>query len=125
MGCALPLINTNCHEDFYAMEAVLWQIAAFGNFDAERQRLLFGLKKCEDICDGRLSFYCQKVNPNERPKIYRAIDKALDIVSKELNELNVEGNGEAEIFMSFAGKSIAERIGEAMDCASLGWQKMS
>lgn len=86
----------------------LGQIAAFGNFDAERQRLFFGIKKGQDICDGRLSFYCQKVSPNQRQKIYRAIDKALETVSEELNELISNGRGEAEILTTLAGRSIAE-----------------
>ncbi|MBR0287363.1 MAG: hypothetical protein IJQ82_00120, partial [Selenomonadaceae bacterium] len=43
----------------------LGQIAAFGNFDADRQRIFFGLEKGGEKCTGRLQFYCQKVFPSE------------------------------------------------------------
>ena len=89
----------------------LGQIAAFGDFDADRQRLFFGLEKGKDTCTGRLSFYCQKVNPKECPKVYRAVDEALEDVSGELSGLISEGKGEEEMLMFLAGRSIAERIG--------------
>ena len=87
----------------------LGQIAAFGNFDADRQRLFFGLEKGKGACTGRLSFYCQKVILEERTKVYRAVDEALEIVSRELNEMIYDGKGEAEMLMSLADRSIAER----------------
>ena len=59
------------------------QIAAFGDFRAERQKLFFGLDG--DRCDGRLKNYCQTVAPEERPKVYRAVGKALDILEDEVN----------------------------------------
>ena len=89
----------------------LGQIAAFGDFDADRQRLFFGLQKGQAVCTGRLSFYCQKVRPEERPVIYRAVDKALDSVSGELKEQISGGKGEAELLMFLAGRSIADRAG--------------
>ena len=88
----------------------LGQIAAFGNFDADRQRLFFGLEKGNDTCTGRLAFYCQKVSPEERSKVYRAVDEVLENVSRELSELISDGKGEAELLLSLAGRSIAERI---------------
>ena len=87
------------------------QIAAFGDFDADRQRLFFGLEKVKDTCTGRLSFYCQRVRLEERPKVYRYVDEALEIVSRELGELISIGKGEAEMLMFLAERSIAERVG--------------
>lgn len=78
----------------------LGQIAAFGNFDAEWQRIFFGLEKGGDKCTGRLQFYCQKVFPSERPKIYTAVDKFLDKIS-------VEGKTELEILCELAGRRLA------------------
>ena len=89
----------------------LGQIAAFGSFDAARQRLFFGLEKGEAVCTGRLFFYCRNIIPEERPKVYRAVDEALDAVSEEIAALIAEGKGEAELLLSLADKSIAERIG--------------
>lgn len=77
----------------------LGQIAAFGNFDADRQRLFFGLEKGGDKCTGRLQFYCQKVSPPERPKIYAAVDKFLDKIS-------VEGKSDSEILCELAGRRL-------------------
>ena len=74
----------------------LGQIAAFGNFDADRQRLFFGLEKGGSKCTGRLQFYCQKVFPTERTKIYAAVDKFLDKIS-------VNGKSELEILCELAG----------------------
>lgn len=59
------------------------QIAAFGDFRAERQKIFFGLNGAR--CDGRLSFYCQKLAPEDRPKVYRAVGAALDILEDEIN----------------------------------------
>ena len=79
----------------------LGQIAAFGNFDADRQRLFFGLDG--DKCTGRLQFYCQNVLPLERPKIYAAVDKFLDKIS-------VEGKTELEILCELASKHIGNEV---------------
>ena len=78
----------------------LGQIAAFGNFDADRQRLFFGLEKGGAKCTGRLQFYCQKVSPPERPKIYAAVDKFLD-------ELDIAGKSEFDILCELAGRRLA------------------
>lgn len=59
------------------------QIAAFGDFRADRQRIFFGLKG--DQCDGRLSFYCRKLKAEDRRKVYRAVDESLDILTDEIN----------------------------------------
>lgn len=77
---------------------VLGQIAAFGNFDANKQRIFFGLNG--NKCFGRLQFYCQKVLPTERPKVYSAVDKALD-------EINLVGNSEIEILCKLGGRRLA------------------
>ena len=76
----------------------LGQLAAFGNFDADRQRIFFGLDGYK--CTGRLQFYCQKVSPLERPKIYAAVDKFLDKIS-------LEGKSELEILCELAGRRLA------------------
>ena len=88
----------------------LGQIAAFGGFDTDRQRLFFGLEKGQTVCTGRLSFYCQKVKPEERHKVYRAINEVLENVSAELEKMISEGKGEAAMLMSLASKSIIERL---------------
>ena len=90
----------------------LGQIAAFGNFDADRQRLFFGLTKGKDTCTGRLSFYCQKVMPEERPQVYRAVDSVLGSVAAEASALLARKATEREIFRALAGKSIGERLEE-------------
>ena len=78
------------------------QIAAFGEFSAPRQRIFFGLTKGGSYCDGRLSFYCQKVLPTELPKIYRAVDEYLDEV--ELMARNAAN--EFELFKVLASRAI-------------------
>lgn len=92
------------------MADALGQIAAFGNFDADRQRVFFGLTKGKDACTGRLSFYCRDVAEEERPKIYRAVDRVLDEVAEELNKLQARNAGDMELLSALAGKSIAERL---------------
>ncbi|MBO6204954.1 MAG: hypothetical protein J6O13_15645 [Selenomonas sp.] len=88
----------------------LGQLAAFGRFDADRQRLFFGLEKGQDSCNGRLSFYCQQVSLEERPKIYCAVDKILDSVACEINVLLRQMATQQEIFLALAGRSIADRL---------------
>ena len=73
----------------------LGQIAAFGNFSAARQRLFFGLRG--DECTGRLRFYCRKIFPDERKKIYGLIDGILDEIERE-----VVGKSEVEILSAVA-----------------------
>lgn len=88
----------------------LGQIAAFGDFDADRQRIFFGLTKGGDTCTGRLSYYTQKIEPEECPKVYRAVDKVLDLVAIELRKLQKEKAGDEKLLMTLAGTSIAERL---------------
>lgn len=80
----------------------LGQIAAFGNFSADRQRLFFGLEKDGEKCVGRLNFYCQKVLPEELPKIYRAVDSYLD----EVELLTKNAANEFEIFKNIASRAL-------------------
>lgn len=80
----------------------LGQIAAFGNFSAERQKLFFGLKG--DECDGRLNFYVKKVKPEEIIKIYRAVNSALDKISVEIK--NFVGSSDLDIFEFIACQKI-------------------
>lgn len=88
----------------------LGQIAAFGDFDADRQRLFFGLEKGRDICTGRLSYYCQKVALKERPKVYAGVNEVLDEVAEELKEMLARKAADREILLSLAGRSIAGRL---------------
>ena len=81
----------------------LGQIAAFGNFSANRQKIFFGLKNGE--CNGRLNFYVQKVFPNERKKIFRAVETVLEKIETEIKHCT-----ELEILCKIAGKSILDRI---------------
>lgn len=92
------------------MADALGQIAAFGNFDADRQRIFFGLTKGKDTCMGRLSFYCKKVAEEEHGKIYCAVDRVLDAVAKELDGLLARKAGDMELLSALAGTSIAERL---------------
>lgn len=66
---------------------VMGQLAAFGSFSAQRQRLFFGLENEGKSCTGRLTFYCRKVLPWERREVYQAVDRALDIVEAKVAEL--------------------------------------
>lgn len=81
----------------------LGQIAAFGNFSANRQRIFFGLNGGE--CTGRLSFYVQKVLSSDREKVYRAVDTVLDKIEGEIKNCT-----EQEIICRIAGRSIADRL---------------
>ena len=80
----------------------LGQIAAFGEFSAERQRIFFGLIKGMSKCDGRLNFYCQKIFPDDLPKIYRAVDEYLD----EVEQMTRKTVNEFEIFQKIASRAI-------------------
>ena len=75
----------------------LGQIAAFGNFSATRQKIFFGLDG--NKCSGRLQFYCQKVLPDERPKIYATVNKFLD-------NMNLAGKSEVEMLCELAGRRL-------------------
>lgn len=89
------------------------QIAAFGDFSADRQRLFFGIKHDDDNCTGRLSFYTRTVRAEERGQIYRSVDKVLDIVEDTVRELISKKAGKWEILKELAGKSIADRLSNA------------
>ena len=80
----------------------LGQKAAFGEFSAERQRIFFGLTKGGSKCDGRLNFYCQKVLPDDLPKIYRAVDEYLE----EVEQMTRKEADEFEIFKKIASRAI-------------------
>ena len=82
----------------------LGQIAAFGNFNAARQRLFFGLHG--DKCDGRLQFYCQKVLEGERRLVYEVVYKALDIVEEKIREALSENLSERTILYMLAGQTL-------------------
>lgn len=106
------------------------QITAFGNFSAERQRLLFGLEQGTGRCTGRLAFYCRAVLPWERAVVYRSVDAMLDNLEDEINGFLTEKKGlseknggassvttlltdkkvKYELLSALAGTSIAERI---------------
>ena len=101
-------MKNHAHDEILA--DALGQIAAFGDFSAERQRLFFGLKRGKNTCHGRLSFYCQQIMPEEREKVYRAVDAALDSIEEQLASLLAKTVDELEIFMALAGTSIAERM---------------
>ena len=80
----------------------LGQIAAFGEFSANRQKIFFGLTEGGAKCDGRLNFYCQKVLADELPKIYRAVDGYLD----EVELMTRKAANEFEIFKILASRAI-------------------
>ena len=80
----------------------LGQIATFGEFSANRQRIFFGLTKGGSKCDGRLNFYCQKVLPEELPKIYSVVDEYLD----EVEQTAKNATNELEIFKILASRAI-------------------
>lgn len=80
----------------------LGQIAAFGEFTANRQRIFFGLEKGGSKCDGRLNFYCRKVLAEDLPKIYSAVDEYLD----EVEQMTVKAANEFEIFKILASRAI-------------------
>jgi hypothetical protein len=84
------------------------QIAAFGNFSAHRQRLFFGLESGGETCTGRLTFYCRKVIPWERKEVYKAVDRALDIIEAKVAALSQEKASHYTLLAHLAGTSIAE-----------------
>ena len=89
----------------------LGQIAAFGDFSADRQRLFFGLTRGEAGCTGRLSFYTQKVAVEERGKVYASVDKVLDMIEADMKEMLSRKAEKVEILSELAGRSIADRLG--------------
>lgn len=92
----------------------LGQIAAFGNFDANRQRVFFGLTRGRSTCTGRLSFYCRGLKEADRPLIYQAVDTVLDAVAAETDDLLAKQAGDTALLTALAGTSIAQRL-ETLD----------
>ena len=111
---------------------VIGQIAAFGDFSAERQRLFFGLEKGTGRCTGRLSYYCRGVLPWEKETVYRSVDAVLDDLEEQIKSFLTEkskclsgDNGKTyplrnlladkaikyELLSVLSGTSIAEKIG--------------
>lgn len=72
----------------------LGQMAAFGTFCAQRQRVLFGLQKETGQCEGRLTFYTQQVFPAERVQVYKAVDARLEEVEVMLRQAVADGADE-------------------------------
>lgn len=86
------------------------QIAAFGNFNADRQRLFFGLEKGKDTCKGRLSFYTANIPEDERGKVYEAVDMILDDVEREIKIRLLGQEDKVHLITALAGKSIFDRM---------------
>ena len=82
------------------------QLAAFGNFSAQRQRLFFGLEDGGKTCTGRLTFYCKRVIPWERTEVYQAVDRALDIVEAKVAALCQEKASHYKILTNILCNSI-------------------
>lgn len=106
----LSHMKNHAHDEILA--DALGQLAAFGDFSAQRQRLFFGLERGKNTCHGRLSFYCRQLAPGERGKIYRAVDMALNPIEEQLASLLAKHADELDIFSILAETSIAERIGQ-------------
>ncbi len=88
----------------------LGQIAVFGNFDANRQRVFFGLTRGRSTCTGRLSFYCRGLKEADRPLIYQSVDALLDAIADELNALLAQKADDITLLTALAGTSLARRL---------------
>ena len=88
------------------MADTMGQLAAFGNFSAQRQRLFFGLEGGGKTCTGRLTFYCKRVIPWERTEVYQAVDRALDIVEAKVAALCQEKASHYKILTNILCNSI-------------------
>ncbi len=86
------------------------QIAAFGNYNADRQRLFFGLEKGKDTCKGRLSFYTANIPEEEKRKVYLAVNQVLDDVEIEVKKLLSFHEDKIHLLTALAGKSLLERL---------------
>lgn len=86
------------------------QLAAFGSFSAQKQRLFFGLTAGSDTCTGRLTFYCKILPPEDQAKVYRAVDRVLDTIESEVATMCKEKATHYDILAHLAGTSIAERV---------------
>ena len=88
------------------MADTIGQLAAFGNFSAQRQRLFFGLESGGKTCTGRLTFYCRKVIPWERTEVYQAVNRALDIIEAKVASLCKEKASHYKILTNILCNSI-------------------
>lgn len=88
------------------------QLAAFGSFSAERQRLFFGLEQGTGLCTGRLSFYCQGMLPWDRAVVYRAVDSVLDGIEAEINSFLTEKRKLVEKTEQTEKTAVAEKKGD-------------
>lgn len=84
----------------------LGQIAAFGNFSAERQRVFFGLEKGKNGCTGRLQHYCSNVPEAEREQIYQAVNEVLDKVEAMFTRWQAEGYSDIMMIKELAAMSL-------------------
>ena len=84
------------------------QLAAFGSFSAQRQRLFFGLEAGGKACTGRLTFYCKRVILWERTEVYQAVDRALDIIEAKVAAMCKEKATHYKILTTILNRSIIE-----------------
>ena len=82
------------------------QIAAFGDFSAERQRIFFGLARGGGQCDGRLNFYTQRVFAGERSEIYRLTDQRLDVLEPEIRQAQAQKADDYELLRLLATRTL-------------------
>ena len=87
------------------------QLAAFGNFSAERQRIFFGLARGGGQCDGRLTFYTQRVFAEERPEIYRLTDQRLEALEPKIQQAQVRQADAYELLRLLATHPLNEAFG--------------
>ena len=84
------------------------QLAAFGNFIADRQRIFFGLARGGGQCDGRLTFYTQRVFAEERPLIYQLTDRRLGVLEQELQQAMASKADDYELLCLLATHPLTE-----------------
>jgi len=80
----------------------LGQLAAFGSFSAQRQRLFFGLEKGKDFCTGRLQHYCSRLTEEDRGRLYLYTDQLLDELEGQIAQWQQQAVPETEIFLRLA-----------------------
>ena len=89
---------------------VFGQLAAFGDFNAVRQRLFFGLEPGRNICTGRLAFYCCNVVPEERSAVYCAVNAVLEDIEQEVVSFLSQKQQKYDILRQLLCVSIADRL---------------